>query len=100
MLSLGLYNFGEINDIVSQFTPTSSPSLRERELADHFNLHNGAGKVVGTYVFVEAKDAGSLLRPPQLISLISLLLKSVVRFSRILLGKLLGEVVIKRPLYI
>ncbi|TKR70609.1 hypothetical protein L596_022613 [Steinernema carpocapsae] len=58
--SLGLLNFGELNDIEEQFTPLDSPSWTEKNVFQKFVGHDG--EPYKTKVFVIARDGGTLLR--------------------------------------
>uniref|UniRef100_A0A1I7Y070 SSD domain-containing protein n=1 Tax=Steinernema glaseri TaxID=37863 RepID=A0A1I7Y070_9BILA len=69
--SVGLLNFGELNDIEEQFTPLDSPSWNEKRVFDEFNRREG--EPYGSKVFVQARDGGTLLRTAQAEALVDLI---------------------------
>ncbi|TKR70606.1 hypothetical protein L596_022611 [Steinernema carpocapsae] len=69
--SLGLLNFGELNDIEEQFTPLDSPSWTEKNVFQEFIGHDG--EPYGSKVFVQSRDGGTLLRPKEAEALVELI---------------------------
>ncbi|KAK0409392.1 hypothetical protein QR680_004513 [Steinernema hermaphroditum] len=69
--SLGLLDFGELNDIEEQFTPLDSPSWKEKRVFTEFISQDG--EPYGSKVFVEARDGGTLLRTTEAEALVDLI---------------------------
>ncbi|KAF8363256.1 hypothetical protein PRIPAC_90179 [Pristionchus pacificus] len=58
--SLGLIWFEETNNVRTEYSPIDSPSRKEYEVTKEFLNHNGT--LDPSYIMIEAKDGGSLLR--------------------------------------
>ncbi|GMR39059.1 hypothetical protein PMAYCL1PPCAC_09254 [Pristionchus mayeri] len=60
--SLGLIWFEETNNVRTEYSPIDSPSRKEYEVTKEFLNHNGT--LDPSYIMIEARDGGSLLRKP------------------------------------
>jgi predicted RND superfamily exporter protein len=59
--SFGMLRFEEINNVRTEYSPTSSPSRYEYAVAKRFMQQNGS--IDPSYVMIRANDGGSLMRP-------------------------------------
>lgn len=58
--SFGMLRFEEINNVRTEYSPISSPSRREYQIAKEFMQQNGS--IDPSYVMIKANDGGSLMR--------------------------------------
>ncbi|VDM25022.1 unnamed protein product [Toxocara canis] len=69
-MSLGLLNFKEVNNVRTEYSPLNAPSRTEYAVAKNFLGQNGT--MDPSYVMVQARDGGSLLRSKYRQALINL----------------------------
>uniref|UniRef100_A0A914RY86 Patched family protein n=1 Tax=Parascaris equorum TaxID=6256 RepID=A0A914RY86_PAREQ len=69
-LSVGLVNFKEVNNVRTEYSPINAPSRIEYAIAKNFLGQNGT--MDPSYIMVQARDGGSLLRDDYRRMLISL----------------------------